>query len=804
MPQVDPVILQLRADIREYNTNTAQAVRLADQRLGTIERRGDKMAAGIGKSFSFAARAALSYVAAIGAIDIAKTVGGLADASKNIAAQLKLATQQSGSFAQAQEDVRRVSAATRSDLESTAQLYGNFQRNARDLGITQDDAARATETVAKSFKISGANAVEASQGTRQLVQALQSGVLRGDEFNTIMESSPRLARLFAESLGIPIGQLRAMAEQGQLTSDKLVRALTDTKFTDGIDAEFKQMPVTFDQAMTQIENAAIITFGAFDRGGQFSNAIANFVSDGAKGFADLESDAESFGRSFSIEMAGAIANAEAFWRMLKSVGDQLGINALLAAGGGGRNIASFVSGALNPVGGLKLAFDQTVEARNARAGKARQLDYAASPFAAYYSDYLSKTPSSGAPPPASVVKPHKGSNGPSAETLARRAEAERVKAIREDAAKERDLSQLQDDVIAARSALATASEDILTYQLQEIDSDRAQRMNRIAADQKLQGLSDAEVKARTDLVDEIVSARRAAAFLAKADADNARIAAENRDEIDTQKAEADLLTSRQARAAAEKRILDLTHKEEEAAIRLADAKTNNVTLEEDLARMRRRQAAENRSLELQGMSPLDSYRYDLGERGAQTDDLVEGFVVDELKHVQDTIASAISKVIGTKDPLITGLINLLVQQVLIRPMADALANAGGGGGILGAIANGVGAIFGASGGKNVSNYKARASGGPVTAGGTFLIGEDGPEILRMGGQSGLIVPNHQLGQPQMPTSVAVVRVELTDDLNARIVNIAGPVAVEVTRLNAPAIADAGAAKALKAIQRPTL
>src|SRR3546814_5986254 len=79
-------------------------------------------------------------------------------------------------------------------------------------------------------------------------------------------SSDLLARLLADSLDVPVGSLRAMAEQGELTADKLLRALTDTKFTASIDAEFKQMPVTFDQAMTQVHNAAIVTFGAFDQG----------------------------------------------------------------------------------------------------------------------------------------------------------------------------------------------------------------------------------------------------------------------------------------------------------------------------------------------------------------------------------------------------------------------------------------------------------------------------------------------------------------------------------------------------------
>jgi tape measure domain-containing protein len=233
-----------------------------------------------------------------------RTFLSLADQSKQMTASLKLATAQVGNFAQAQKDVARLAGETRSGLVETAALYGNFLRNAQDLGINQTEAARATETFSKAMKISGATATDASQGTRQFVQALQSGVLRGDEFNSIMENSPRLARLLSESLDVPIGSLRKMAEEGELTSDKLVKALTDRKFTTGIDEEFRQMPVTFSEAMQQINNAAITTFGEFDRGGDFSTMLSNFVVDGSKGFADLGARALEFGVQTRATIAG--------------------------------------------------------------------------------------------------------------------------------------------------------------------------------------------------------------------------------------------------------------------------------------------------------------------------------------------------------------------------------------------------------------------------------------------------------------------------------------------------------------------
>jgi tape measure domain-containing protein len=267
--------------------------------------------------------AVLGLVSAYTLLQGVKVYASLTDESKMLTAQLRLATSETGSFAKAQEDVRRIAAGTRADLDSTAALYGKLMLNSKQLGITQQEAARATETVAKAFKVSGASTVEASQGTRQLVQALQSGVLRGDEFNTMAEAAPRLQKLLAESLGVTQGQLRKMAEEGELTSDKLTKAFTDKRFTQGLDDEFAQLPVTFGDAMTQIRNAAVITFGAFDEGGQFSKSITSFLIGGTKGMADWENAARSLGQTIAVEFAKITAFAESVTAGIRLFGDAL-------------------------------------------------------------------------------------------------------------------------------------------------------------------------------------------------------------------------------------------------------------------------------------------------------------------------------------------------------------------------------------------------------------------------------------------------------------------------------------------------
>ena len=120
----------------------------------------------------------------------------VADAYKQMAARLELATG-SAEAAGAALDSVRATAATGSDLESVAALYGRLAMASKDLGLSQSQVAALTDTISKSFAVTGASAAEASGAMRQLAQALASGVLRGDEFNSMMEQSPRLNRALA-------------------------------------------------------------------------------------------------------------------------------------------------------------------------------------------------------------------------------------------------------------------------------------------------------------------------------------------------------------------------------------------------------------------------------------------------------------------------------------------------------------------------------------------------------------------------------------------------------------------------------
>lgn len=145
-----------------------------------------------------------------------------------------------------------ISQNTMSSLDATATLYGRLERATRSAGTSTQDLITLTSTINKGLAVSGATTEEASSTMTQLSQALASGVLRGEEFNSLSENGSRLAVALANSLGVTIGQLRAMAAQGQLTTDVVVKGLLQQ--SDVIGKEFANTAVTMGQAFTIATN----------------------------------------------------------------------------------------------------------------------------------------------------------------------------------------------------------------------------------------------------------------------------------------------------------------------------------------------------------------------------------------------------------------------------------------------------------------------------------------------------------------------------------------------------------------------
>lgn len=191
-------------------------------------------------------------VGAFALIGTGRAVMGAADRMNDLRNKMRAATKSSDELATAMRNVVDISKRSRADLDGVGTLYQRMMVATKHLGVTQKDVADATETVAKTFVISGTTALEAASSARQLAQGLASGKLSGDEFRSVSENNVRLMGLLAEGFGVTRGRLRELSAQGFLTAGRIMPILAESVKT--VTAEVDAMDVTIGQASTMFKN----------------------------------------------------------------------------------------------------------------------------------------------------------------------------------------------------------------------------------------------------------------------------------------------------------------------------------------------------------------------------------------------------------------------------------------------------------------------------------------------------------------------------------------------------------------------
>lgn len=174
---------------------------------------------------------------------------------------------------------------------ATADSFLRLARTREDIGATSREIMLLTELVQKLGVVSGASAGEVGSGMLQLSQALAAGRLNGDELRSIMENMPALAKAIADGLGVSVGQLRAMGAEGQLTSDKVFKALLGQ--TEAIRKEFEQLPETLERSTQRLSDAwdrLLGTIGRRMQSSQTAQGFTNYISKRVNEFADELSD----------------------------------------------------------------------------------------------------------------------------------------------------------------------------------------------------------------------------------------------------------------------------------------------------------------------------------------------------------------------------------------------------------------------------------------------------------------------------------------------------------------------------------
>ncbi|HHJ1192383.1 TPA: tape measure protein [Proteus mirabilis] len=247
MANVGEIVYQVQMDVRQLLTSQQQL----EQRLNRMDSSFNRTSQSVNnaersmQSLSKVAAALTGYLSA-------SMVASYSEAWTELNNKLSNSVRASESLVDVTQRVFDISQATRSSLDATATLYARLERGTREYNTSAEDLAKLTSIINQGFIVSGATAQEAENAIIQLSQGIASGVLRGEEFNSVAEQGSRLMVALADSMGVGIGQLRKMAAEGKLTTDVVVKGLLSQG--DAIGKEFAKTTRTMSQAFQEAGN----------------------------------------------------------------------------------------------------------------------------------------------------------------------------------------------------------------------------------------------------------------------------------------------------------------------------------------------------------------------------------------------------------------------------------------------------------------------------------------------------------------------------------------------------------------------
>lgn len=217
-----------------------------------------------------------------------------ADQMQNLASQIRLATDSTEQFHAVQTELRAIANEQRSSFDAVVDLYSNSQRSLSALGKSQQDVINFTRNMTMAMNVGGRSAQAQAAALTQLGQALASGVLRGDEFNSVAEQAPILMDLIAKEMGVTSNAIRDLAKDGKITADVVYNAVA--KATDSLSAMSAKMPTTVSQALQVIKNEYnYLIDDIMNQNSMMSQNIANAVLWAAEHFRTLVSAAAMVG-----------------------------------------------------------------------------------------------------------------------------------------------------------------------------------------------------------------------------------------------------------------------------------------------------------------------------------------------------------------------------------------------------------------------------------------------------------------------------------------------------------------------------
>ncbi|HEO1690025.1 TPA: tape measure protein [Citrobacter freundii] len=192
-------------------------------------------------------------IAASLVVDWGKAFLVAADNMSQLNARIERLTGSAAAASQTMQSLMRISSATGGSLQDTEKLWETLSTALRDTGATNGQIIQLTETLQKIGRIGGSSSEEMANALRQFGQSISSGTVRAEEFNSILEQMPELARQIAAGMGVSVGELRQLMLDGKLTAEDALNAIQ--KQTGSVNAEFEKLPRTLAQANNALTNS---------------------------------------------------------------------------------------------------------------------------------------------------------------------------------------------------------------------------------------------------------------------------------------------------------------------------------------------------------------------------------------------------------------------------------------------------------------------------------------------------------------------------------------------------------------------
>lgn len=270
--------------------------------LGRIEssvNRTERSIASMERTLSSLGSIAKGVIAALSIQQVANYADAWTDLNNKVSNSIRTGETQ----AEVMQRIFDISQATQSSLNGTATLYARLERGTRIYNTSAADLVRLTTIINQGFAVSGATAQEAENAIIQLSQGLAAGALRGEEYNSVAEQGSRLTNALADSLGVSIGQLRAMAAEGKLTTDVVVKGLLSQG--EAIGSEFAKTTVSISKGLQVAGNNVTKFFGE-------NSTVKSFAAGFRDSVISLSENLESLGTALigaAAIMGGRFAGA---------------------------------------------------------------------------------------------------------------------------------------------------------------------------------------------------------------------------------------------------------------------------------------------------------------------------------------------------------------------------------------------------------------------------------------------------------------------------------------------------------------